>query len=388
MLASFTAGGTEMFTMALLARQQSIDESGLSASLVYVATLIGTALMGLIGSKILSRVRPSVIGLVAPLTCFICVSGAYLVSPGPFDYFLAGLVSVATALDFPNINSTLTNLVNVKQRPAAFSALQSATYTVVVSAPVLSAFLLWAFGGHHAMLAIASVYLISAAPWTWLPSQQLHAKTTTSDQSAYGLVTMDRGLRGLLVFRLLVNLIYTGIPVALPYLLSKSAPNHDEYVWLQATSLAALRVGPLAASLLGLVVLNGRPSMVTKVSVWSPVVGSIATIVLAAFFNAYAAIACCLLVGVSQYGSRLTGMVLGPAVTPPNRLAEVILAGDTIVRLVSAAYGLALISLLGLTGGGGIVLAIAAACAIPAPLFLGTAFESYETQLESTDHAF
>ena len=35
----------------------------------------------------------------------------------------------------------------------------------------------------------------------------------------------------------------------------------------------------------------------------------------------------------------VAGTAFGPAVTPENKLAHVILAGDTIVRLFSAAYG-------------------------------------------------
>lgn len=379
-MASVTAGASEMLAVVLLARLQLLDESGLSGSAVHVATLVGMAAMGLVGGRLLSRFTPLALGAGVPLLCTATTVGAYVLGPGTADYLVAGVTAFATALDQPNINSTINRLVKPSERSKAFSTLQSSTNVVLIAAPLAAAASLAVVGTERTLLLVACGYLASAVPWWYLPRHKPHASTKRPARSAYALVVGQRGLKGLTICRLLSNLVYTGVPVALPYLLAKITDSHAAYVWLQAASISAIRLGLLGASLTGIVVLGRSPTAVVPLAVASPLVAGFSAVVLALATNPTIVIACCFIGGVGQYGSQLTGMVLGPAVTARNRLAEVILAGNTLVRLASAAYGAVLIALLGRLNSGG-PLAIAALCSLPAPVFIADAVKAYLRQM-------
>ncbi|MDR6935331.1 MFS transporter [Luteibacter sp. 3190] len=381
MLAGFTAGGSEMLVLALLVRQQQLDALGVSASLIYVGTLVGTGCMGVLGGYLLANLRPSAIGLSSPVLCALAALTAYLTPSGTADFFVAAFVSLVTALDLPNINSTVNSLVSARERSSAFSLLQSSISLLVVIAPIVSAGLILVLGVRLTFLPIAAIYLVSALPWFWMPSQGPHARPRGQEASAYRLIATDSALRTLMIFRLLSNFVYVAIPVTLPFLLSKIADNHGAYVPLQATSLAFLRAGPLAASLIGALLLARNPGYVTTISVVAPLLGAGATVVMAFSQSSYLICACCLLIGFTQYGVRLTGMVLGPSVTPNHRLAEVILASDTIIRLFAACYAAGLVFVFRYPHGEVISLVVAAACCLPAPAFLKGAFISYRNQL-------
>ncbi|MET3589485.1 hypothetical protein ABID23_000567 [Bartonella silvatica] len=49
------------------------------------------------------------------------------------------------------------------------------------------------------------------------------------------------------------------------------------------------------------------------------------------------------LLGVGQFYFRVSGITIGQAVTPPDDLAEVILAGDASVRIITALFSIMLL---------------------------------------------
>ncbi len=386
MLAGLTAGATEMFVLALIARYQELDSTGLSSSVVYVASLVGMACMGVLGGRILALAKPSVIGVGAPVLCCAAACATYIVGPGSGDIFAAGFVSFVTALEYPNVNSTVAVLTSPRARSPAFSALQSANTLIVALAPLLGAALIWAFGAEEAMLAITAVYALSILPWLWIPSMPPHAQKHRMKSSPYKLLFTQSGLRGLTISRLLNNLIYVGILVALPVLISQGAQNHEEFVWLLAASLAVIRLGNMLAGIVGAILLAKRPQLIVQITYAATLLGVPAAIALTLVSLPVSVLFWGFIAGVGHYSCRVSGMILGPSVTSGDRLAEVILAGDTVVRLYAATYGYCLLMALGYLDGSGLPLAIAALLALPAPFFLREAVNAYLEQVEASSH--
>lgn len=386
-LAGLSAGATEMLVLTLVARQQAIDPSGAYASGIFVAALAGTSAMGLFGRRLLAHFLPAWLGVGVPALCFGLVCAAVLLGSGIWDFAIVGLVAFVSALELPNLNSTVSRLVSARHRSTAFSTLQSASNLIMIVAPLFAASLISLGGDKFALSVVGLAYLVSAIPWLWIPPLRPHAKPAAGQSSPYQLIFRAPALRGLTFCRLLSNLVYSGLPIALPYLLSKVAENHDHFLWMQSASISSLRGGLLLASLAGIVIFARKPTWVVPLSALSPVAASVLAGVITIAMPSSVLFLCCLLIGAAQFGSRLTGLVLGPSVTPVNRLAEVVLASDTVVRLGSALYGGVLMSVMAYASGSAMPFAIAAVGSLAAPAFLRPAFLSYQRQLRSNENA-
>lgn len=375
---------TEIIMMVFLFRQYSVSDLGINASLIYTLSLVGTGAAGIIGASILRRYTNVAIGIYTSVFCATIVVLAIHLRSTFFTFTFAGLMAFVTALDNPNINTTLNRHITARERPSTFSMYHLVLNSAVVSGPLLGAAMIHNFGVRSALLVSLTLYLLSSLPWLYVPSHRPEEKTQNmlSDiMDGYGTIVSSPGLRNLTISRLLNNLIYTALPVIIPLIAANLLKSSASYVWFQSIALAALRSGALGSSLFATTFLKRHPELAIKAAQGATIIGVISLVGISLCFSPFLLLAFFFSGGIGQFFFRLSGLVLGPSVTPINKMSEIILASDTIVRFYSGFYSYSLIYMVGYFGSLEKPLIFAAILALPAPLFLKNAISAYKYQL-------
>lgn len=387
-LAAIAPVAAELVMIVMLSRQQHFDSSGSLAALVYTATLFGTALMGVVGGLFLRSRSNRAIGIWASLLSAMITLVAVFHNSPVGNLVLVGTIFFVCALENPNINGTLNRLLSAKGRASGFSQFHTIYNAALMGAPIIAVGLVHSIGGRATLGVAAICFLISALPWVVLPKFVREASGEPAkwwQPAGYHEIVRNVPLRELTLSRLLNNLIYTAIPVAIPILAAGIATSSDEFLWIQGAALSALRAGAFVASVAAAVVLVRHPAWSVHLARATTPLGMCCLVALALSPIPVAVVAAAAAAGVGQFSFRLSGLTLGPSVTPPDLLPEVILAGDTVVRLYSSCYSYLVVMSFTVLGGSPIVLLAAAAAASPAPLLIEKAVKSYRRQLGGSE---
>ncbi|MBU1538368.1 MAG: MFS transporter [Alphaproteobacteria bacterium] len=369
--------------IVMLSRQQHFDSSGTASSLIYTTALFATALMGLTGGALLRRISNRFIGVSTGLLSALIALVAIVHDSVAGNLTIVGLLFFVCALDNPNINATLNRLLPASSRASGFSTFHTINNAALIAAPIVAVSLVQLVGGAATLAVAALCFVVSAIPWLLLPKFVRvlpNGSPSPSHFEGYGEILRNTALRDLTISRLLNNLIYTAIPVALPILASRLTHSPSEFLWLQGASLATFRGGALASSLVAAFMFARRPYWTIYAARAATPLGIVCLLVLAITAEPLVVILATGFGGVGQFSFRLSGLTLGPSVTPPDLLGEVILAGDTVVRLYSSGYSY-LVAMSFTVLGGPILLVAAALASVPAPFLIEKAVRAYRLQL-------
>ena|GEM_PF-4500548 len=387
LLTAFSVGGTEILTLAVMMEQLKLDDSGVMSAMVYICSLIGVALMGLFGSTLLRALTGRSIGIGSGMGCAaLCIIA---INAGGIwaGLLLTGLISFLGALSSPNITSTLSQLLGA-DRARGMARYQSFSVAIAVGSPMIGAVMI-SLGLTSWALVLASVmHLVAVAPWLRItpPLHLQKAESTSFWRNAsigYQCIFSIRALALMTASRLLNNLLYVGLPVCLPLIIGAMRLTATEAAWTQASGISALRLGALCSGIVLAFALSKKEALARFLPMQAVACGLVAVALLCVARDPMIVIAACGAAGLGQFAFRLSGTTFGPAVTPPHQLAHVILAGDTIVRFFSAAYGTTLVSIVAVTGQPALTLLCMGILTLPAPWLMRPAIRAYNQTMEN-----
>jgi MFS family permease len=387
-LAAIGPAITDVVLLAIASTLAEHARSIGSLPYVYALSFSGTALMGLFGAWILRRSRLTTIGFVtSAISAAVALSATTLTDQAHLLAIPAVLAFIA-ALDNPTINSSLNYLVPAAGRTTAFAELHTVVNLASVIFPLAGAVAIVAVGPVVVLFACGILYLVGAIPWIVIVLMgqgsrvNLDRLTNHSLSIGYRMLWDIPALRMLTASRLLNNLIFAAVPIVLSALVARSLAPGAVFAEIQGVAIAFIRAGTLATGVLASVAARGRHHLGIYLARLATPLGAIGLIGLSVSNGtAHFIFACCFVLGIGQFLFRLSGTVLGPAVTPPDMMSEIILAGDTINRLFAALYSLMIAEFL--TGATIIspAMIIAALIALPAPLLLQPAIRAFRDQL-------
>ncbi|WP_375626631.1 hypothetical protein [Bartonella sp. MU37NMGALS] len=151
-------------------------------------------------------------------------------------------------------------------------------------------------------------------------------------------------MRFLTINRILNNFLYTGPIVLLPLVLASITSDNIEFTAIQNSIFALSALGFVVNGLISSYYLRKFPSLI-RFFVWgTPAFAVIAiSFVLYLNFTQYSLYIMVFLLGIGQFYFRVSGITIGQAITPSENLAEVILAGDASVRIITALFSIMLL---------------------------------------------
>ena len=179
---------------------------------------------------------------------------------------------------------------------------------------------------------------------------------------------------------MLNNLIYTAVVISSPIIAGHISTSVEEQEWIAAMTVSSSRTGAIFAGIVGTIWMTRAPRISLHLAKLTTTIGFLGIMTIALGFNAYLVVLGYFICGIGQYALRLSGVTYGPSITPPDFLAEVILAGDTSVRLVSLIYSLGLVSAVAAGVYPTILLIASGLCALPAPNLMQPSRRSYHKQ--------
>lgn len=367
-----------------MSHQLTLDASGTTSALVYTCFLIGVSIMGLSGGAFLRAFTSRQIAVFSGIsTAVLCLVGIGIQCMWT-DMVLVGLVAFLGALSGPATIATFSGRLGAN-RTSGMAQYQSVSTAVSVGAPLLGT-LLVSFGAYRWTLVLASLlHLASIVPWLMLNNSSpiLNDRTAGfwgSMLAGYRCIFHIRALALMTVSRLLNNILYVGLPISLPLIIGEMTLTPPDAAWTQASGIAAMRTGAFFGGLILTYLLTWRSSLDRWLPLQAIACGFGAVVAL--YFAAVPTlvILACALAGLGQFAFRLSGTTFGPAVTPMNELAHTILAGDTIVRFFSSAYGVALLALIGASGNPALTLLCLSLFSLPAPMLMRPAIKIHSEE--------
>jgi MFS family permease len=389
LLTALGAGGTEILVLSVMITQLEHDSSGVMSSLIYLCSLLGVSLMGIFGDALLQAYANRTIGIGTSLGCAALCLMAITVQDTWAAMALTGLISFFSALGGPNITATFARLLG-GNRASGMANYQSLSVAIAIASPMLGALLISAGRSGWALMIVRLLHVIPIIPWLLLTGQHRDAQDGSRNFRdnalvGYRCILSVRELRMMTTSRLLNNVLYIGLPVSMPLIIAAMHLEPVEAAWTQASGISAIRFGALCGRTI-LAFLLSRNSAISR---WLPTQTLVCGLALIALISVVddpiSLEVACAIAGLGQFAFRLSGTTFGPAVTPENKLAHVILAGDTIVRLFSAVYGLVLIALVGATGQPAYTLLGLSAFAIPAPFLMRPAVQKHCEALKNEE---
>ena len=381
LLTALGSGGTEILILSVMTNQLIHDSSGVMAALVYIFSLIGVSLMGLVGGILLNAITNRLIGISSSVLCAVLC----LVSIGFqgiwTDMLLTGMVSFFSALGGPNVTATYARMLGAN-RASGMAKYQSFSISIAVGAPILGAFLISAEQTKWALIIASLLHLASVIPWLTIlgercTTQKITGRLWNTAAIGYRCIFSIPALRLMTISRLLNNLLYIGLPVSLPLVIGTMHLEAADAAWTQASGVSSIRIGALIGGATLAWLLTKRADLARMLPVQTLTFGILAITLLCIARDPIIIVCACVVAGVGQFSFRLTGTTFGPAVTPSSQLAHVILAGDTVVRLFSAIYGLSLVALVGVTGQPAYTLLFLSALALPSARLMRPAVDKH-----------
>ena len=337
--------------------------------------------MGLFGGIVIQACSSRLIGLFSGTACALLCLLAIPMHGAWTGFALTGLISFVGALSGPNVTATLAHLLGVN-RAAGMARYQSISIAVAIGSPLMGALVISAGETKWALMLASLLHFVALFPWLLSiePCQKARQRTSRFRDDAmrgYLCILRIRPLKLMTLSRVLNNILYIGLPVSLPLVIGALQLGAADAAWAQASGISALRLASLCSGTVLMFLLARYPAIARYLPLQTLVWGLAAVVLLCAADTPFVIVAACAVGGLGQFAFRLSGTTFGPAVTPTSDLAHVILAGDTLVRLFSAVYGVGLVTLAAAVGQPAITLLILGAFAIPAPTLMRPAVDKY-----------
>ncbi|WP_375705038.1 MFS transporter [Bartonella sp. AA86SXKL] len=349
-LTSFCASGVLSIGLSLLQFQ---DTTGEASATLNVVNLIAIGIAGLCLGNVLAYYQGFIIGFYSQIICACLLSFLLFMNNPVLILFVFFLLALLMGADNPNNNSALNQLVPApKQKAGIFAFYTSCCQFFVIISPLLIYFIIAHLGHKIAIAFIVFIYLLNACLWFRIKSiQQLNrAKELLKkpSQKAYGVgfrcLWRISALRFLTINRILNNSLYTGTIVLLPLVLASITSDNIKFTAIQNSIFAFSALGFVINGLISSYYLRKFPSLI-RFFVWgAPAFAVIAiSFVLYLNFTQYSLYIMGFLLGIGQFYFRISGITIGQAITPSENLAEVILAGDASVRIITALFSIVLL---------------------------------------------
>lgn len=333
---------------------QTIDTTGELSSYVSSVHLAGVSFAGLVFGQILRRYQGVAIGVASPLLSVMLVGLIFFVPHYLFVFGVIFLLAMISGLDSPNNSATLNALIpNQGEKAHIFAKVTMVSQIFVVATPLLVSFLVIHYGHAVSYGVLVAFYILTALPWLFLSKQKIPICKNSEQShmmSGFILIWNIRALRDLTISRILNNWIFTGLIVTLPFVVSAMSDDNHEFTRIQNFAISCMSMGFIVNGFMSGVVLKKYPLVMTIFAQLASGLAFVAVAVVLMYpqspIMVYMAM---FILGVGQCFFRLSGMTLGQSVTPEKDLADVILAGDTLVRVLTLVYSLILIYLISWT---------------------------------------
>lgn len=340
-----------------------MDSKGAASAYINISNMLAISVAGLCLGGVLYRHQGFSIGFYSPLICAVLLSLVFFVqSPLAINVIIFS-ISLATGLDNPNNNSVLNSFIKENREKARiFAIYTTCSQFFVIISPLIASFLIVKYSHYFAILVIIASYLLNSLIWFFTPflrkitfeKQQTDRGKNRAHWHGSQLLWRIPALRDLTVNRILNNFLYTGTLVLLPIMVTHNTQENVRFTIAQNFILSLIGMGFILNGTISSYLLKKTPQLAVYFVRGATAVALIGMIIaLISDFQERALYVMAFLLGYGQFYFRVSGMTLGQAVTPPEHLGEVILAGDALVRGVTALYALfllLLVNILGLTG--------------------------------------
>ena len=342
--------GIGVITTAI-SKLELIDHSGTFSSIVSITNILGISFTGVLLGGVLSKYQGFKVGFYSPIIALIGIIPLALVNNIYIVIVFIFLISIIMGFENPNNNSSLNKLIKEHRKKAhIFTKYTTMIQFSVVLSPIFSAIIIIYCGHNVSFLFFMLFYFSTCLPW--ILSKDLRnlvfydTNKNTFSTNGYRIILLNKPLRGLTISRILNNLLFNGIIILIPVMIVKSTHSNSHFTFIQNLVISIISVGFILNGLISNSILKRNPLSASIFSKMSTIFALLAIVIASILqFNEYSLCIMALLLGWGQFYFRVSGMTLGQIATPSDHLAEVILAGDTLVRGITAIYSIILLLL-------------------------------------------
>lgn len=317
------------------------DPSGQYSSIASALTFTGAMLGGVAGVVAMRRFSPSAIALALPgagaAISLVCLSLDAMLPMVLLPALMA--LQALQVVDAANSAHAIEESVDSNMRISVHAKSQLASTVVAIGTPLI-AYAMLDFSTAYSFFFLLAIYAVTAS--MRLGARSLFAKSRDSSpdrEITFRWFVNDPLLLRFTTFRVMSSCAHAATFVAIPLFCVRASEGSGDPAQMQTVLMASAGAG----FLLGHLAIRrhlAKPKA-TSVLVWLGCLGCSASWVSIAFANAPALAVCaCLTHGFSLYALRMSGVLLGRTITPPDVFGSVVLIGDTLTRGASMLVGL------------------------------------------------
>lgn len=346
-------GSTSQFTGAgiisvLLSYVQSLYVLGNKSVEINLLNFFGVFFSGLLLGFVIRKYHGFRLGCSIPLISFLIVIAISKTKYVEYILALSLVLFFISGLEQPNNNVYFNNLIgDVKRKLLFFSRYQLASQGAIVCAPIIAILLLKNFQYETTFYIFSAGYLIVSLQWITLKLLGQDISTPTERNTGFNgfkILVANKSIRNLNISRVFIGFIYAGIGVVIPLFCTHISTNNSQFITLQNVTQITINTGFILTGLTLSQQLKHKAYLIQNLVTLSPFITILGLFLLILSDTSLLGL-CALgfLFGVGQFIFRVTGAIIGQVLTPAEHLGEVILAGDSVVRGLTALYLLLII---------------------------------------------
>ncbi|MBF5051284.1 hypothetical protein CLAVI_000925 [Candidatus Clavichlamydia salmonicola] len=338
--------------LVLSADFYAISSSGTSSSAIYVMYYVSMGLVGLFGRRVLQVSKTTVLGRgcaiigCMALTLLACFSKAGHL----FGTIIMVTVFLAHGLDFPNLVRFLMQVIEPKKRVGFFSFKEGCTYLFSLSAPLISGYVSKKGCSSGFFLLNAGMYLLIF--FTWYAVKQMTKGYKEVERvvlnSWFGEFKLLWRIQKLRVFTLCRMLNMAGYVLTMslfPLMIAFFCKKNDViFSIIQSRGQLLMSFSFVIASLLGMHF--NKKARILPILIFVSAIGgfiAICTFMCSSFYMplVYGAM---ILWGLGSFSVKVCCTTIGGAITPPQLMGAIVIAGDALIKIWSS-----IVSMIGIT---------------------------------------
>lgn len=386
---SLSTAGSAMSLISISTLLFKIDVSGTYSSLLQIAALFGIVATGFFGGSLIGKMTSKMIGWLMPvLSASVLLNLLFLEITLYQGLAAIFILSCLYGIEHPNNIRILNQLVVKEKKASVFSFYQTISQAVTMFSPLIASFIIAKVGIKFCIAVDIATCLMSALIWISFPIKERMNKDRSQSVCAwegYRLLVNNPHIRNLNISRIINNISFITFSVGLPIFIANLVKGDAVYfAALQGYTTSATAIAFVIAGCFGTVLLKKYPGNIGVLTTLASTLGFFAVVFEYFASTSQMIIFAAIMLGVGQFCFRISGITLGQSVTPPEHLGQVIIAGDTIVRLSSFLFALFVPDLIYLSYKTSFLQIIAvASLTLYAPFLLRNVARAYREKLDA-----
>lgn len=352
LLTSFATLGTDLIMIGFPIYMLQIGKSASNSALFSVLAVFGVIISSLIGTKIISKLQGSKLGILSTLLSILILlvlqstSSFYNTN---FVYAFALILIIINGLELPNTNTSIFRLFgnheNILSKINIFYSVSTEAMSLIT--PIFIVIIL-RYSNMQVLIILSVIcYMLSIIPWFLFYLNPIEIQNSSSNSSLiYKDIWHNKNLKWFTLTRIGNGFVFSTVAVAVPFTIIWINKHVSTFDITENQAFYKFLTGSMFV-VLGLLIakLTIPLTFMKNLLFLAPCLAAISGLIMFQNPSQMTFILFALSIGTGTFLGRVSSIFIGQNITPKHIMAETILVGDMTTRIGNLLVSLLFIGL-------------------------------------------